>query len=463
MMPWQLPRALLDSNERFLWRARLPMFATSDRRRFLGSASALAAASTLPAWYLHESAPLAAAAPLGPNDKPGIALIGCGGRGMAVARQAAQYGEVVAYCDVDDSHFAQPRQLWPHAMAYKDFRKILERDDVHVVINGTPDHWHTLINVAALRSEKDVYSEKPLTLSIDEGKRLVQVTRETKRILQTGSQQRSDKNFRLACELVRNGRLGKLKHVSVWLPSGRREGPFKPANVPSGLDWDLWVGPTPQVEYVPERCHVTFRYWWEYSGGTMTDWGAHHLDIAQWGMGHERSGPVKVEAHPQVEMIPGGFTAFSQYKVDYAYADGVTLTCQSTAANAWNGVVVDPEGQQHGVEFEGEVGTVFVTRGKIVASVPELLTTPLGSMATRLYVSDNHMQNFFDCVRSREQPICEAEIGHRSVSVCHLGVIALRLARKLQWEPTREQFVGDDEANRWLAREMRKPWTYESI
>lgn len=224
------------------------MHATSNRRRFLGSASALAAASTLPAWFLHEPAPLAAAAPLGPNDKPGIALIGCGGRGMGVAREAAQYGEVVAYCDVDESHFAQPKQLWPHAAAYKDLRKLLARDDVHTIVNGTPDHWHTLVNIAVLRSGKDVYSEKPLTLTIDEGKRLVQVARETNRILQTGSQQRSDKNFRLACELVRNGRLGKLKHVSVRLPSGRREGPFQPAKVPSGLDWDLWLGQVPQVE-----------------------------------------------------------------------------------------------------------------------------------------------------------------------------------------------------------------------
>jgi predicted dehydrogenase len=195
----------------------------------------------------------------------------------------------------------------------------------------------------------------------------------------------------------------------------------------------------------------------------MTDWGAHHLDIAQWGTGHDRSGPVQVEGRPEVEMIKGGFTAFSQYKVDYTYADGVTLACQSTPANAWNGTVLDPNGQQHGVQFEGDAGTIFVTRGKIQASDPELLTTPLPSGATRLYASDNHMQNFYDCIRSREQPICDAEIGHRSVSVCHLGVIALRLGRKLTWDPTHERFSGNDDANRWLAREMRKPWTYESF
>jgi predicted dehydrogenase len=195
----------------------------------------------------------------------------------------------------------------------------------------------------------------------------------------------------------------------------------------------------------------------------MTDWGAHHLDIAQWGTGNERSGPVSIEAKPIGEMIPGGFTAFSEYAVNYEYADGVKLICQSTTANSWNGSVVDKNGQQHGVKFEGSDGWIFVTRGRIEASEPELLTMPLAASAKRLYVSENHMRNFFDCVRSREQPICDAEIGHRSVSVCHLGVMALRLGRKLQWSPGTEQFVRDKDADTWLSREMRKPWSYEMV
>ena len=435
-----------------------------SRRRIMTSAAALAAATTLPKWFLHESA-AAQDAPrlLGPNDRPGIALIGCGGRGTAVAKQAADFGPIVACCDLDESHRAKAKMTWPEADAIKDFRKALERKDVDVVITGTPDHWHTLVNIAALKAGKDVYSEKPLTLTIDEGKRLVKAVRETKRILQTGSQQRSDKNFRLACELVRNGRLGKLKQVNVWLPSGRREGPFKPETVPAGLDWDMWQGQTPQLEYVKERCHQTFRYWWEYSGGTMTDWGAHHLDIAQWGIGTERSGPTAIDGKPLVEMIHGGFTAASEYEVNYEYPGGVKLVCKSTAANAWNGSVVDPKGQQHGVKFEGDSGWIFVTRGRIEASDPELLTTPLPASATRLVASDNHMRNFIDCVRSRQQPIADVEIGHRSVSVCHLGVIAIRLGRKLQWDAAAEQFAGDKEANQWLVREMRKPWTYDIV
>ena len=235
-----------------------------------------------------------------------------------------------------------------------DFRKVMERKDVDIVICATVDHWHTLVALAALRAGKDVYCEKPLTLTVDEGKHLVAAQKKTKRILQTGSQQRSDKNFRLACELVRNGRLGKIKEVDVWLPAGRREGPFKTAEVPKNLDWDMWQGPTPQVEYVPQRTHVTFRYWWEYSGGTITDWGAHHNDIVLWGLGH--AGPVKVSGKPLVDMIPNGFTAAREYEIEYAYADGVVHRCRSTKANAWNGAVVDAKGQQHGVSSMGRTG-----------------------------------------------------------------------------------------------------------
>jgi predicted dehydrogenase len=432
----------------------------TTRRSFLKTAAAVAAATSLPRWYLEElSAPIARAA----DDQPAIALVGCGGMGRGDAKNASRFGRIVAVCDVDDKQIAEAKKQWPDAEPYKDFRRVMDRQDIQVVVCGTVDHWHTLVSLAALRSKKDVYCEKPLTLTIEEGQHLVKAVRETGRLLQTGSQQRSDKNFRLACELVRNGRIGKLHHVSVWLPSGRREGPFKTSTPPAGFDWNFWLGPTPEVDYVPERTHVTFRYWWEYSGGTMTDWGAHHNDIALWGIGAERDGPVSIEAKPQVEMIPGGFTAFSEYAVEYTYANGVTHSCHSTSANAWNGAVVDAKGQQHGVKFEGSDGWIFVTRGKIEASDPEFLTTPLPSNTVRLAESNDHMGNFFDSVRSRKPPICEAEIGHHSASVCHLGVISLRLGRKLQWDPQAEQFVNDPEANRWLKRELRKPWSYDLV
>ena len=434
---------------------------TATRRAFLRSSAALAA-TTLPNWFLDRCR--AEPEPEGPkskNDTPGIALVGCGGMGRGDLKNAARFGRVVALCDVDEGHVAAAGQDWPDAARERDFRKVMERKDVDVVVCGTPDHWHTLVSLAAMRAGKDVYCEKPLTLTVGEGKLLVEAQKKTKRVFQTGSQQRSDKNFRLACELVRNGRLGKMKEVHVWLPSGRREGPFNKAPVPKGLDWDMWVGPTPAVDYVPERTHVTFRYWWEYSGGTMTDWGAHHNDIARWALGHD--GPVKVSGKSLVEMIPNGFTASSAYDVEYAYADGVIHRCRSTPANAWNGAVLDPKGQQHGVKFVGADGWIFVTRGKIEASDPDLLKQELPGSATRLYASNDHMGNFFECVRTRKPTVADTEVGHRSVAVCHLGVIAMRLGRVLSWDPAMEKFVSDAEADTWLAREPRKPWSYEAV
>jgi predicted dehydrogenase len=435
-----------------------------SRRRFLKTSAALAAASTLPKWFLEECAaqpqPKTASSP---SDQPAIALIGCGGQGRGDARGASRFGRVVAVCDIDDARIAEAKKLFLDATAYKDFRKVMERSDIHVVICGTVDHWHTLVSLAAMRSGKDVYCEKPLTLTIDEGKHLVRAVQKTKRILQTGSQQRSNKDFRLACELVRNGRIGKLKQVTTVLPAGLRGGPFPVVPVPAGLDWNFWKGPTPDVEYVKERCHFSFRYWYDYSGGTLTDWGAHHNDIALWGMGMERSGPETVSATVLSQPIPGGYTAIADYRIEFTYANGVTHTCESTADDTVSGGVVNANGKHHGVRFEGADGWIFVTRGKIEASKAEILTEPLPANAERLYVSNDHMGNFFECVRSRKQPICEAEIGHRSATICHLSAIALRLGRKLKWNPKKEEFVGDKEANGYLAREMRKPWSYESV
>jgi len=438
-----------------------------DRRHFLKSAGTAAAASALPAWFVEEQRSDAAPAkPRSANDKPNVALVGCGGQGRGDAKRAQEFGNVVAVCDVDEGRAQQTAKQFGGAAVFSDFRKVMERKDVDVIITGTPDHWHTLVNLAAVKSGKDVYSEKPLTLTIDEGKRLVKAVRENKRILQTGSQQRSDGQFRLACELVRNGRIGKLAQIWVGLPAGLRGGPFKSQPAPEGLNWDFWQGQTPNVDYVKERCHFSFRYWWDYSGGTMTDWGAHHNDIALWAMGLDHSGPVTIEGKSLVEMIPGGYTASSEYRVEYAYANGVKHICESiTTDSPTGGYLKEPEpGKFHnGLKFDGADGWIFVTRGSIQASKPELLKEPLPSGAERLPVSNNHMENFFDSVRSRQLPICDIEIGHRSVSVCHLGVIAIRLGRKLTWDPAKEEFVGDAEANSCLVREMRKPWTYEMV
>lgn len=437
---------------------------TINRRSFLKTSAALAAASTLPKWYLEECQSYAATTrPLSPNEKPAVALVGCGGMGRGDIANAARFGQVVALCDVDETHISSAKEKYPDAKTFNDFRKLMERDDIHVVICATVDHWHVLVSIAAMRAGKDVYCEKPLTLTIDEGQHLQKVARETKRILQTGSQQRSDKNFRLACELVRNGRIGKLNHVGTFLPAGLRDGPFSPSPVPEGLNWEFWMGQTHKVDYVKQRCHFSFRYWYDYSGGTMTDWGAHHNDIALWGMGLERSGPATIEGKRLVEPIPGGYTAASQFQVDYTYANGVTHTCRSTVDDNPSGGVVNKDGQHHGVKFEGSDGWIWVTRGSIRASRPEIISEPLPSGATRLYVSNDHMGNLFDCIRSRKPTIAEPEIGHRSASLCHLGVIATRLGRKLKWDPAKEEFIDDKEANGWLVREMRKPWNYDLV
>ena len=440
-----------------------------SRRRALQSVVGVTAASVLPAWFaervLADDKPQQ---PKSPNDKPNVALIGCGGRGRGIAGEAQKFGKIVAVCDVDTRRAEGAALDLKAEHKFNDYRKLLERDDIHVVLNGTPDHWHTLVNVAAMKSGKDVYSEKPLTLTIDEGKKLVEAVRQTGRVLQTGSQQRSDAQFRLVCELVRNGRLGKLTRVTTVLPAGLRAGPFKEKPVPETLDWDAWLGQAPKVPYVPERCFTNFRFWYDYSGGTITDWGAHHNDIALWGMGMERSGPTHVEGKRLVEQIPGGYDAASQYVVTYRYANGVEHVCKTTPADTifggpQRGVEV-PQGEtRNGVVFEGTEGRIYVRRGHAEASDPALLKQELPTSAERLYVSNDHMGNFFECVRTRKPPICEAEIGHRSVSVCHLGSIALRTGLKLQWDPAKEMFVGENasEGNKYVAREMREPWKLE--
>jgi len=435
-----------------------------SRRGLLKSAGAAAVAAALPAWFVEQT--LDAAEPQQPtsaNDKPNVALIGCGGRGTADAHEAQPFCNIVAVCDLDDRH-AQTAAATFKAQPYKDFRKVLERDDIHAVITATPDHWHTLVNLHALKAGKDIYSEKPLTLTINEGKRLVEAVKSSGRILQVGSQQRSDARFRLACEIVRSGRLGKLREVRVILPAGLNDGPFASKPVPPELDWDMWLGQTPMVDYVPERCHTTFRYWFDYSGGTMTDWGAHHNDIALWAMDMDHSGPTAIDGKPCASMKPGGYTAFSDYRVEYTYSNGVRHICMSTPDDTgFGGVIRKGVGTYHnGVRFDGTDGWLWVTRGDIQASKREFLEEPVEEQH-RLPVSKDHKGNFFECIRTRQQPIAPAEVGHRSISVCHLGVLSMRLGRRLEWDPEKQQFVNDPEADKWLSRPQRAPWTFENI
>ena len=439
-----------------------------SRRSFLKRCSVVAAMTGLPLWFVERQ--LAAAEEPskkrpGPNDRPAVALIGCGGQGTNDTKNAANWGDIVAVCDVDEQHAAAAAKTFTvegkaAPKIYADFRRVLERDDVHALVNGTPDHWHTLVNLGASRAKKDVYAEKPLTLTIDEGRRLVREVKQSGIILQTGTQQRSSQRFRLACELIRNERIGKLKAAKVWLPAGLREGPFKTAAVPAQLNWDFWQGPAAKTDYVPERCHKTFRFWYDYSGGTMTDWGAHHNDIAYWAIG--LLAPREVASRVITQPIAGGYNAFSEYEVNYTYANGVKLDIFTTKDDSIYGATVNREGQRNGIRFEGTNGWIWVNRSQITASDPELLKTPLPEDAVRLYTSTNHMENFMDCVKSRKAPICDVETGHRSATMCHLGAISLRTGRSLTWDSAAEKFVGEHagEGNAHVQRELRAPYDY---
>jgi len=289
-------------------------------------------------------------------------------------------------------------------------------------------------------------------LTIAEGKALVQVARETNRRLQTGSQQRTEFNgrFVLATELVRNGRIGKVQTIECRVGDNPVGGPFNQVPAPEGLDWDFWLGPTPHVDYVPQKCHYTFRWFYDYSGGKMTDWGAHHLDIAQWALDMDRSGPIEVEGTGTgVDPRPLCYTCHPHFTATYRYANGATV--RSTDAG------------ENGIHFAGEDGKwLFVSRNRIAASDPGIISQPLPNNAVRLGQGNNHMANFISCVRSRQQPIANVEVGHRSVTVCHLGTLAIRTGQRLRWNPETEQFVDNARANQWLSRPMRAPWRLEA-
>ncbi len=436
-----------------------------SRRSLLTAAATGAALAALPEWFVREAQAhkleQAAQTPrkIGPNDTIQVGAIGLGGstkgsfhQGLSDTRGVASRPgtKVVAVCDVDSLHLTEAANIFPDSKKYGDFRDLIARPDIDAVVIGTPDHWHAVISIMAMRAGKDVYCEKPMTLTIEEGRRMAEVAKETGRVFQNGSQQRSDQRFRLACEVVRNGRIGKVKRVEAHLPGGPTGGPFEVQPVPRGFDWDMWQGPAMDTPYIKERTHGSFRWWFEYSGGMVTDWGAHHLDISQWGLGRDDSGPVKVKAvgaAPKQDPTNRSYTTFPEFEITYTYDDGTPLVCSNKGEN--------------GVRFEGEDGKwVFVSRSRIEASDPKILEEPLPEdRKVKLYVSNNHTGNFVDCIRSRELPICNVEVGHRSATVCHMGNISLRLGGKeLDWDPKKETFK-QKEANAMRSRPMRAPWS----
>jgi predicted dehydrogenase len=439
---------------------------TLSRRGFMQRSLVGLAGVGLPLWFAKdvvaetEQAAAQQQQPVAPNDAIVMGHIGGGvpgSRGRDIAGQARNNRGVqyVACCDVDRARRQEcARWLAPNReiAQFNDFRDLLARRDITAVTIATPDHWHAIIAIAAMRAGKDVYCEKPLTLTVDEGKAMVRVAHETNRRLQTGSQQRTEFNgrFRLACELIRNHRIGNVRSIECRTGDNVVGGPFQVSQVPDGLDWDFWMGPTPRCDYVREKCHYTFRWWYEYSGGKMTDWGAHHLDIAQWALNMDNSGPTHVEATSDATgNRPGGYNIPQHFTVTYKYANDVTVRATSRGEN--------------GVRFEGEDGKwLFVSRSAIRASDQRLIDEPLPANGIRLPNYNNHMANFIQCVRSRQQPICNVEVGHRSVTVCHIGNIAIRLGQQLRWNPETQRFIDNDAANRMLSREMRAPWRLDA-
>jgi predicted dehydrogenase len=379
-----------------------------------------------------------------------VGVIAVGNQGRPLMLQNFQ--NVVAVCDVDSDRLAAAKKEIENrtqrsCAAHGDYRRMLDSKEVDAVIIATPDHWHALQTVHACEAGKDVYVEKPLTLVVDEGRVMVKVARKHSRIVQTGSQQRSDDRFRLACELVRSGRIGTLRAVRVGLPAVNfNADPVPDSEPPPELDYDMWLGPAPWRPYNKNRVHYNFRFFWDYSGGQMTNWGAHHIDIAQWGLGMDNSGPVEIESlstkfDDRVE-VP------LESELVYRYANGVEM------------FVNQGPDRQMGTVFEGDQGSIYVNRGRLESTPEEIVKVPLGPGDVRLYQSRNHLDNWYECIKSRSLPICDVEIGHRSATVCHLGSVAMRLGAKLRWDPAKELVDGDPQGAKLMRYDYRAPWKW---
>jgi predicted dehydrogenase len=437
------------------------------RRLFLKGAVGAAAAVAAP--YIITSPAL------GAGDRPpaserltlghlGIGNQGGGHFGGMLGNAAVQ---ILAVCDVKqtvrdscqkrvDERYAQERSSGKYqgCAAYNDFRELIARGDIDAVIIAVPDHWHALVTIAAAEAGKDIYCEKPMALTVRQARAMVTAVRRYGRVFQTGSQQRSSQEFRRACELVRNGRAGRIKEVFVNVggPSSEKQFPEEP--IPAGFDWDFWLGPAPWAPHNAERCSGNYGGGWrqvrDYSGGMMTDWGAHHFDIAQWGLGMDDSGPIEAAA-PNAGTYP---------TLTYKYANGVLMHHYWSPADNKQNQYKLPEGKQgvNGVLFVGDKGWVEVNRGYF-RCFPEAIGEPLRPGETGLYKSPGHHQDWMNCIKTRQRPICDVEIGCRSVTVCHLGNIAYWTGRCIKWDPAKEETLRDEEAGRWLDRPMRAPWS----
>jgi predicted dehydrogenase len=392
-----------------------------------------------------------------PSNRIVVGLIGVGKQMRGHHRTMLRRNDVqvLALCDVESVRLGREentnneaygerygKDSYKACMTFNDFRDVCRRDDIDAVMVATPNHWHSIPCIEAMRHGKDVYCEKPLARTIHEGKVMRDTARKYARVFQTGSQQRSESGFRIACELVRNGHIGRVHtvHVNVGGPPKDCYLPAEPT--PPGLDWDFWLGPAPYRPYHSDIAPdvdwdgwPNWRNYRDYAGGMMTDWGAHHFDIAQWGLGMDDSGPVEI-------LPPDG----TLERLTYIYANGVVMKHGGG------------EPSRAGVVFRGDKGKVMVNRGYLETDPQSLKNAPLRPGDTALYESPGHHEDWLNCIRTRRRPICDVEIGHRSATVCHIGNIAYWLKRPLKWDPVKEEFINDAEANRLLMRPMRSPW-----
>ncbi len=465
-----------------------------NRRRFLQTTTLAAAAGAVAPLWIPSSRTLADDAK-SPNARLNLGCIGTGDRWKSVGPAAMKFATCVAVCDVDASHAAEGKEigLKMNEMAsqkaeidvYEDYQKILERKDIDVVTIVTPDHWHSKIAIEALRAGKDIYCEKPLTLTINEGKQIVKVLKETNRVFQVGTQQRSEMGqmFLRAIAMIRDGRIGTVKKVTCSIGGAPSCDAIPVAPAPTGLNWEKWLGQAPVVDYRMKegggkwgnsRCHYEFRWWYEYSGGKMTDWGAHHVDIASWAIGMDQTGPTSVGGwgkHP-VELKDGVPTQDDRYNAATDF--DVTVMCPNDVEmHIVNELsddqkklcgLVNKEGKfegGNGILFEGTDGVFHVSRGKLSGQAFDALKDkPLPEDAlSKVYggkIPESHMANFFECIGTRALPISDVFSHHRAMTVCHLANIAIRLDRKLNWDSVAEMITGDDKAAAWMGREQRK-------
>jgi len=427
-----------------------------SRRQFLKNTASAAAFVGVP--YIVPSSALGLGDAVAASNRIAMGFIGVGGKGTGDMRAFLQKPQVqvAAVCDVDAKRRNNAAGIVNEAYGNKDctacndFREIIARHDIDAVSIATPDHWHAIPAIMAARARKDIHCQKPLAHNIAEGRAICNAVKKYGVVWLTGSQQRSQYNFRRACELVRNGRIGNVHTVEVGLPTRWQQTcPPQPVQpVPEGLDYDMWLGPAPWAPYTEKRCMpLGWRWIYDYASGLITDWGAHHLDIAQWGMNTEHTGPVRIQAEQVVFGTGGLWNVANRYKVTCKYAAGFTL------------IVADTDKLRQGIRFIGTQGWVHVDRRHGLDARPEsILNSHIRPDEIRLYKSDDHKQNFIDCVRSRAATVAPVEVAHRSAAIGHLGTIAMKTGRKLSWNPETEQFTNDNEANSLLARPMRSPW-----